>query len=35
MKVIKVNRRRGNIVLSRKLFLETINASSRKRRWPV
>jgi len=27
MKVIKVNRRRGNIVLSRKLFLETINAS--------
>ncbi len=27
MKVIKVNRRRGNIVLSRKLYLETINAS--------
>ncbi|HTL97220.1 MAG TPA: 30S ribosomal protein S1 [Holophagaceae bacterium] len=27
MKVIKVNRRRGNIVLSRKLFMETINAS--------
>ena len=27
MKVIKVNRRRGNIVLSRKLFLETVNAS--------
>lgn len=27
MKVIKVNRRRGNIVLSRKLFLETINAN--------
>ena len=27
MKVIKVNRRRGNIVLSRKLFLETISAS--------
>ena len=27
MKVIKVNRRRGNIVLSRKLYLETISAS--------
>jgi len=27
MKVIKVNRRRGNIVLSRKLYLETINAN--------
>ena len=27
MKVIKVNRRRGNIVLSRKLFMETVNAS--------
>nr|WP_320131664.1 30S ribosomal protein S1 [uncultured Holophaga sp.] len=27
MKVIKVNRRRGNIVLSRKLYMETINAS--------
>jgi len=27
MKVIKVNRRRGNIVLSRKLFLETVNAN--------
>ena len=27
MKVIKVNRRRGNIVLSRKLFMETINAT--------
>ena len=27
MKVIKVNRRRGNIVLCRKLFLETINAN--------
>jgi len=27
MKVIKVNRRRGNIVLSRKLFMETVNAT--------
>ncbi|MEZ0120705.1 MAG: 30S ribosomal protein S1 [Holophagaceae bacterium] len=27
MKVIKVNRRRGNIVLSRKVFMETINAT--------
>ena len=27
MKVIKVNRRRGNIVLSRKLYLETVNAN--------
>ncbi|MCL1893567.1 MAG: 30S ribosomal protein S1 [Holophagaceae bacterium] len=27
MKVIKVNRRRGNIVLSRKLFMETVNAN--------
>ena len=27
MKVIKVNQTRGNIVLSRKLFLETSNAS--------
>lgn len=27
MKVIKVNRKRGNIVLSRKVFMETINAT--------
>jgi len=28
MKVIKVNRRRGNIVLSRKLYLETLKANT-------
>ena len=33
MRVIKVNKKRGNIVLSRKAVLERMNASGRPRRW--
>ncbi len=35
MRVIKVNKRRGNIVLSRKAVLEEENARRRRIRWPI